>query len=194
MLISYTQTFFIQAGLSNAFLITSVNPLCFVSNQKNSKLTFIIIILFRIIVSVVGTIVLILAVPLIDRVGRRRLLLIGAIGMSVCEFIVAIVGVTAGNINPVTLAVNTTAQKVLVVFVMLFVFFHLSNFVIMDAYFFFRFLFLSLPLSPYSYICFFSASWGPVVWVITGEIFVSFSSAHLNQPFTFFFAASRHPS
>jgi len=111
----YGTTFFIQAGFSNAFII-------------------------QIIVNVVGTSVLILGVHLIDRVGRRRLLLIGAVGMSVCEFIVAIVGVTAGHINPVTQAVNVTAQKVLVAFVCL-------------------------------YIAFFAVTWGPVVWVITGEIF-----------------------
>lgn len=33
----------------------------------------------------------IVGVQLIDRVGRRRLLLIGAAGMCICEFIVAIV-------------------------------------------------------------------------------------------------------
>jgi SP family sugar:H+ symporter-like MFS transporter len=30
-----------------------------------------------------------------------------------------------------------------------------------------------------SYIAFFAVSWGPVIWVITGEIFVSFSSIGL---------------
>jgi SP family sugar:H+ symporter-like MFS transporter len=59
----------------------------------------------------------IVGVQLIDRVGRRRLLLIGAIGMCICEFIAAIVGVTVGNVNPVTGAVNTIAQKVLIAFV-----------------------------------------------------------------------------
>ena len=69
----------------------------------------------------------IVGVQLIDRVGRRRLLLIGAIGMCICEFIVAIVGVTAGEINPVTQAVNKAAQKVLIAFVSLYVF---SSFVV----------------------------------------------------------------
>ena len=64
----------------------------------------------------------IVGVQLIDRVGRRRLLLIGAIGMCLCEFIVAIVGVTAGHINPVTQAVNTSTQKVLIAFVCMCVF------------------------------------------------------------------------
>ena len=76
-----------------------------------------------------------MGVHLIDRVGRRRLLLIGAVGMSVCEFIVAIVGVTAGHVNPVTQAVNVPAQKVLVAFVCMWVFSFFLNFVILDAYF-----------------------------------------------------------
>ena len=65
----------------------------------------------------------IVGVQLIDRVGRRRLLMIGALGMCICEFIVAIVGVTAGHINPVTQAVNLPAQKVLIAFVCMCVFF-----------------------------------------------------------------------
>ena len=77
----------------------------------------------------------VVGIQLIDRVGRRRLLLIGAIGMCVCEFIVAIVGVTVGNVDPVTQAVNTTAQKVLIAFVCMCVFLSFSSFVILDAYF-----------------------------------------------------------
>ena len=79
--------------------------------------------LFRVIIGAVSTAVIILGVYLIDRVGRRRLLLIGAIGMSVCEFIIAIVGVTVGNINPVTQAVNLPAQKVLIAFACMCVYF-----------------------------------------------------------------------
>ena len=128
-----------------------------------------ILFFLRIIAGVVGTVVLILGVYLIDRVGRRRLLLIGAIGMSICEFIVAIVGVTAGHVNPVTQAVNLPAQKVLVVFVCMWVF----SILIL--------LFWMLTSFRFSrYIAFFSLSWGPVVWVITGEIFVKFSSHLIN--------------
>ena len=76
----------------------------------------------------------IVGVQLIDRVGRRRLLLIGALGMCICEFIVAIVGVTVGNVDPVTLAVNKTAQKVLIAFVCMCVFFLLSSFVILTSF------------------------------------------------------------
>ncbi|KAG2360202.1 monosaccharide importer [Suillus spraguei] len=118
----YGITFFQSAGINNAFII-------------------------NIIAGVVGTVMTIVGVQLIDRVGRRRLLLIGAIGMCVCEFIIAIVGVTVGQTKTATIngvassvAVNLTAQRVLIAFV-------------------------------YIYIAFFSISWGPVVWVITGEIF-----------------------
>lgn len=110
----YGTTFFKSAGISNPFIIT-------------------------IICDVVNTAMTIVGVQLIDRVGRRRLLLIGAAGMCACEFIVAIVGVTAGHIQP-NQSVNLPAQRVLIAFVCI-------------------------------YIAFFATSWGPVVWVITGEIF-----------------------
>ncbi|KAG6852754.1 hypothetical protein C0991_009332 [Blastosporella zonata] len=110
----YGTTFFKSAGISNPFIIT-------------------------IICDVVNTCMTIIGVQLIDRVGRRRLLLIGAAGMCVAEFIVAIVGVTAGHIDPITHAVNLPAQRVLIAFVCI-------------------------------YIAFFATSWGPVAWVLTGEI------------------------
>jgi len=69
----------------------------------------------------------------VERFGRRRLLLIGAVGMCVCEFIVAIVGVTVS-------VHNLAGQKVLIAFVCI-------------------------------YIAFFASTWGPIAWVITGEIF-----------------------
>jgi sugar porter (SP) family MFS transporter len=110
----YGTTFFKSAGIQNAFII-------------------------QIIADVVNTVMTIVGVQLIDRAGRRRLLLIGALGMCFCEFIVAIVGVTAGKIAADG-SVNLPAQKVLIAFVCF-------------------------------YIAFFATSWGPVVWVVTGEIF-----------------------
>jgi nitrate/nitrite transporter NarK len=84
----------------------------------------------------------IFGIQLIDRVGRRRLMLIGAAGMCFCEFIVAIVGVTVGQASADG-SVNLVAQRVLIAFVCF-------------------------------YIAFFATSWGPVAWVLTGEIFVGF--------------------
>ncbi|KNZ72669.1 putative glucose transporter rco-3 [Termitomyces sp. J132] len=109
----YGTTFFKSAGIKNPFIIT-------------------------IICDVVNTATTIVGTQLIDRVGRRRLLLIGAAGMCICEFIVAIVGVTAGHIQP-DHSVNLPAQRVLIAFVCI-------------------------------YIAFFATSWGPVVWVLTGEL------------------------
>nr|CAD1814654.1 monosaccharide transporters [uncultured fungus] len=113
--IFYYGTFFFQsAGISQPFIIT-------------------------IICDVVNTAMTIIGTQLIDRVGRRRLLLIGAAGMCFCEFIVAIVGVTAGHIQP-NHHINLPAQRVLIAFVCF-------------------------------YIAFFATSWGPVAWVLTGELF-----------------------
>ncbi|KAJ7667077.1 monosaccharide importer [Mycena rosella] len=105
----YGTTFFQSAGIKNPFIIT-------------------------VIADVVNTVMTIIGVQLIDRVGRRRLLLIGAAGMMFCEYIVAIVVDASGA------ATNVAAQKVLIAFVCF-------------------------------YIAFFATSWGPVAWVITGEIF-----------------------
>ncbi|KAF8997723.1 MFS monosaccharide transporter [Cyathus striatus] len=69
----------------------------------------------------------------VEHYGRRRLLLFGAIGMCICEYIIAIVGVTV-SVN------NMAGQKVLIAFVCI-------------------------------YIAFFASTWGPIAWVITGEIF-----------------------
>ncbi|KAF8515072.1 MFS monosaccharide transporter [Gautieria morchelliformis] len=69
----------------------------------------------------------------VDKVGRRNLLLIGAAGMMICEYIVAIAGITLP-------ATNIAGQKVLVAFVCI-------------------------------YIAFFASTWGPIAWVVTGEIF-----------------------
>ena len=69
----------------------------------------------------------------VERFGRRSLLLLGAIGMTICEFIIAIVGST-------TSTGNKPAQAVEVAFVCI-------------------------------YIAFFASTWGPVAWVVTGEIF-----------------------
>jgi MFS family permease len=70
---------------------------------------------------------------MVERLGRRNLLLLGAIGMSVCQYIVAITGTVAGT-------TDLPAQRAAIAFVCI-------------------------------YIFFFASSWGPVAWVVTGELF-----------------------
>jgi SP family sugar:H+ symporter-like MFS transporter len=50
----------------------------------------------------------------VERFGRRSLLLVGAAGMCICEFIVAIVGVTV-SID------NLAGQRVLIAFVCIYI-------------------------------------------------------------------------
>ena len=70
---------------------------------------------------------------LVEKMGRRNLLLMGAIGMCICQYVVAITGTVAGTDD-------LSAQKVAIAFVCF-------------------------------YIFFFASSWGPVAWVVTGELF-----------------------
>jgi len=69
---------------------------------------------------------------LVEKWGRRPLLIFGAVGMSVCQFIVGAIGTAKPN--------DQTSNKALIAFVCI-------------------------------YIFFFASSWGPVAWVVTGEIF-----------------------
>jgi SP family sugar:H+ symporter-like MFS transporter len=57
---------------------------------------------------------------LVEKWGRRPLLLFGAIGMAVCQFIVAITG-TAANVE------NLPAQRALIAFVCIYIFFFAST-------------------------------------------------------------------
>jgi MFS family permease len=70
---------------------------------------------------------------MVEKLGRRNLLLLGAIGMCVCQYVVAITGTVAGT-------TDLSAQRAAIAFVCI-------------------------------YIFFFASSWGPVAWVVTGELF-----------------------
>lgn len=88
-----------------------------------------VIALITTVVNVVSTIP---GMFLVESLGRRRLLMIGASGMAVCQLIVASVGTAIPD--------SYAANMVLIIFVCI-------------------------------YLFFFAASWGPVAWVVTSEIY-----------------------
>ncbi|PNY27726.1 glucose transporter rco-3 [Tolypocladium capitatum] len=78
----------------------------------------------------------------IDKWGRRPLLLWGAVGMCVSQFIVAMTGTLSSGQDPdgLVFVKNLSGQKAAVAFSCI-------------------------------YIFFFASTWGPLAWVVTGEIF-----------------------
>jgi sugar porter (SP) family MFS transporter len=86
------------------------------------------------IVNIVNVISTFPGLLVIESWGRRKLLMVGAVGMAVCQLLIASFTTAAGT----TLA--DIAKTILIVFCAI-------------------------------YIFFFAASWGPVVWVITSEIY-----------------------
>ncbi|CCG82889.1 putative MFS monosaccharide transporter [Taphrina deformans PYCC 5710] len=102
------------------------------------------------IISLVFTLVNVCSTPLsfwmVERFGRRPMLIWGALGMTICEFIVGIVGVTVGfdktvlNANGTAIASNGAAVNAQIAFIAI-------------------------------YIFFFATTWGPGAWVVIGEIF-----------------------
>ena len=103
----YGTSFFQQSGITNAFLITVA------TDVVNVGSTFP-------------------GLYMVEKWGRRPMLFWGAIGMFVCQYIVAITGTANPN--------GVTANKVLIAFVCI-------------------------------YIFFFASTWGPIAWVVTGELF-----------------------
>ncbi|KAH9978328.1 MFS monosaccharide transporter [Russula compacta] len=104
----YGTTFFTNAGIRNPYIIT-------------------------IVTSTVNVVMTLPGIWGVERFGRRRLLLVGAAGMTICEYIIAIIG-------SATKASNQSAQSAEVALVCF-------------------------------YIAFFASTWGPIAWVVTGEIF-----------------------
>ncbi len=68
--------------------------------------------------------------------GRRKLLIVGAVGMAICQLLIASYATANGSSHEPT----STQNNILIIFVAI-------------------------------YIFFFAASWGPVVWVVTSEIY-----------------------
>lgn len=107
-IIYYGTTFFRNSGIKDPFTTT-------------------------IIINVVNVVMTIPGIWLVDKAGRRSLLMFGAALMCMCEFIVAVVGLEVASSN-------VAGQRVLIAFVCV-------------------------------YIAGFASTWGPIAWVVTGEIY-----------------------
>ncbi|UJR24080.1 hypothetical protein I4U23_027048 [Adineta vaga] len=91
----YGTSFFHASGISEPFLIT-------------------------IATNVVNVIMTLPGMLLMDKLGRRKILIIGALGMLICEYIIAIIGTIVGQSNQ-------SAQKTLIVFVCIYIAFFAST-------------------------------------------------------------------
>ncbi|OQO04723.1 hypothetical protein B0A48_09646 [Cryoendolithus antarcticus] len=102
------------------------------------------------LISLIFTLVNVCSTPIsfytVEKFGRRPLLVWGALGMLICQFLVAIIGVTVGfnktfvNAAGDTRAINLSAVNAQVAFIAIFIFF-------------------------------FASTWGPGAWIVIGEIF-----------------------
>ena len=102
------------------------------------------------LISLIFTLVNVCTTPLsfygMEKFGRRTLLLYGALGMLICQFLVAIIGVTVGFNKSTTLADGTTRA---------------DNLAAVNA----QIAFIAI------FIFFFATTWGPGAWVLIGEVF-----------------------
>jgi sugar porter (SP) family MFS transporter len=104
------------------------------------------------LISMIFTIINVCSTPIsfwtVERFGRRTILFWGALGMLICQFLVAIIGVTVGfnhtHPDPLdstkTVADNVSAVNAQIAFIAIFIFF-------------------------------FASTWGPGAWIVIGEIF-----------------------
>ena len=106
------------------------------------------------LISMIFTIVNVFSTPIsfytVEKWGRRTILLYGALGMLICQFLVAIIGVTVGfnkthtvsvpGSDDIQIADNISAVNAQIAFIAIFIFF-------------------------------FASTWGPGAWIVIGEIF-----------------------
>ena len=102
------------------------------------------------LISLIFTLVNVCSTPIsfytVEKWGRRTILLWGALGMLICQFLVAIIGVTVGfnktHLDPDgnSIANNISAVNAQIAFIAIFIFF-------------------------------FASTWGPGAWIVIGEIF-----------------------
>ncbi|KAF2031389.1 glucose transporter-like protein [Setomelanomma holmii] len=113
--------------------LTGVNFIFYYGTQYFQRAGFQNPFIIQVITNSVNVVSTFPGLYMVEKLGRRNLLLLGAIGMCVCQFIVAIVGTVSGT-------ANLPAQRASIAFVCI-------------------------------YIFFFASSWGPVAWVVTGELY-----------------------
>ncbi|EME42886.1 hypothetical protein DOTSEDRAFT_72356 [Dothistroma septosporum NZE10] len=105
------------------------------------------------LISLIFTLVNVCSTPIsfytVEKFGRRPLLIWGAFGMLVCQFLVAIIGVTVGFNKSHTVGVGATATTVA------------NNISAVNA----QIAFIAI------FIFFFAMTWGPGAWILIGEIF-----------------------
>ncbi|TAQ83045.1 hypothetical protein B7494_g8631 [Chlorociboria aeruginascens] len=79
------------------------------------------------LIGLITTLVNVCSTPLsfwmVERFGRRTILIWGALGMLICEFIVGIIGVTAGRLE----AHNNSAVQAMIAFICIYIFFFAST-------------------------------------------------------------------
>jgi len=101
------------------------------------------------LISLIFTLVNVCSTPIsfwtVERFGRRTILLYGALGMLICQFLVGIIGDTVGfnhthKVGDTSVANNISAVNAQVAFIAIFIFF-------------------------------FASTWGPGAWIVIGEIF-----------------------
>ncbi|KAI0388856.1 general substrate transporter [Xylariaceae sp. FL0594] len=137
------------AGLQCAQQFTGINFIFYFGPQFFTQLGTIKNVF---LISLITTLVNVLSTPIsfftIEWLGRRAILIGGGIGMVVCQFIIAIVGVTAGRTRThIDMATGLEVKD--------------YNY--------------SAVSSMIAFICinisFFASTWGPTAWVVVGEIF-----------------------
>lgn len=103
------------------------------------------------IISLIFTLVNVCSTPIsfytMEKFGRRPLLLWGALGMLICQFLVGIIGVTIG-FNKTHIDAASGAQRA-------------NNIAAVNA----QIAFIAI------FIFFFASTWGPGAWVLIGEVF-----------------------
>lgn len=105
------------------------------------------------LISMVFTIINVCSTPIsfytVEKWGRRTILLYGALGMLICQFLVAIIGVTVG-FNHTTTVVTAAGESSVA-----------NNIPAVNA----QIAFIAI------FIFFFASTWGPGAWIVIGEIF-----------------------